>query len=567
MTVKLDFKTDFTFFLENSAFHDPVKIETESGVIKGSAALLSQHSHVLRETIKKDKKLLLTDNKHVRECLSVLYGGSVVLSEENFQDILNFMTAFDIPDARKQVLDWMSKYKWNLENVGLLVNGSMAATKVAAGKTHAEPSSLESLREAMYKPCRLFFGERLVNMVRFDSTDARYRNLASAMDCVIAGVVDKQELLALLLHKDLIPVYIPWVKMLMDQFSYDFFLKFLDRADLSNKMCLCPRAHIEELFEKIENFENITLKEFKHLNKYKIKINDRISELQSLRFMKESGNLYSCWKMLDEDGMEVLSTSFTEKSDQFCVIECLLSWISANKSSGDMVAVVKMLAKAINRLSAASDNINLKTYCKDYLQNLLSRLQIPISKYKSIAEIPPDRYIFSGSPMGDLPIGGLPVGDVTVGDIKILLKLNSVNMLKVTEPTYGIFTTKTGSPIASSGNRIVTLSDEQTDDHRANLKFIIKLFQNKIPKVVCEESIGNYHFYAYAWNVRETNRKFITTRLPLYCHPEESYKTIKQYQYCYDGVLNMHQDKGSHGLNNANRVINYVTFAILGVGF
>ena len=99
MAVKLEFNNDFT----NNEFNDAVLIVTEFEIIKCSAVLLAQHSSVLREYIKQEKELFLTDNKHVRECLIVLYGGSVSLTEENFQDILKFMVAFDIPGAQKQV--------------------------------------------------------------------------------------------------------------------------------------------------------------------------------------------------------------------------------------------------------------------------------------------------------------------------------------------------------------------------------------------------------------------------------------------------------------------------------
>ena len=103
--VKLQFDTDFTRFLELDGYHDPICIVTESEIIKCNAVLLAQHSNVLREYLKEEKELFLTDNKHVRECLSILYGGSVRLTEENFQDILKFMVSFDITSVRDQVLD------------------------------------------------------------------------------------------------------------------------------------------------------------------------------------------------------------------------------------------------------------------------------------------------------------------------------------------------------------------------------------------------------------------------------------------------------------------------------
>ena len=99
MTVKLDFRTDFSFFLGYEEFLEAVNIVTESEIIKCSAILLAQHSEVFREAVREDKEFFLTENKHVRECLSVLYGGEAKLNDKNFQDILKFMVTFEIPGA------------------------------------------------------------------------------------------------------------------------------------------------------------------------------------------------------------------------------------------------------------------------------------------------------------------------------------------------------------------------------------------------------------------------------------------------------------------------------------
>ena len=171
------------------------------------------------------------------------------------------------------------------------------------------------------------------------------------MDYFISEVVDKNEVLTILLHQDLIPDYIPWANMLMDKSNYKMLLDLFERPEISNAMSQCPRTQFDKLFVKMEDFENITLKEYKHLNNCKLKINEKITLLQSLKFMKECGSLYSCWKILDKDGMFVLSTAFTDKSDQFCVIECLLSWLVANVSSYDIDFVQKILLKAFHHWS------------------------------------------------------------------------------------------------------------------------------------------------------------------------------------------------------------------------
>ena len=521
MTVKLEFNTDFTYFLENNKFNDPVEVITESGTIKCNAALLVQHSPVLREFIKEDNQLFLTDNSHVRECLSILYGGSVELIEESFQDILKFMVAFDIPGARKQILDWMSKNRWNLDNVGLLINSSIVAAKAFGGKTPAKTTSIESLKEEVYKPSRVFIGQHLVPLIHSDSTDTRYQDLEGAMECVISEVEDKKELLAILLHQDLIPNYIPWVKMIIDQSSYNIFINSLDRPEISTVMCLCPRAQFEGLFEKMEEFENITLQEYKRLNRYKMNINEKITVLQSLKFMKENGSLYFCWKILEADGMSVLSTGFTDKSDQFCVIECLLSWLTANKPSFDMEFVETFVSQAISHFSKGPKNMNLQSYYSAYVQPVLSNLS-PIfqNTYRQIPNDNSNLYV--------------QLTEVVFEDSEIVLKCNA------------------------------TIHPEQTKS-----KFTIKLFQNKIPEVFCDKPIGNHQTYVYAWKVDQAynqNHTLVskTTRVPLYCDPDEAYKTLKTFKFCEGWRLVQYSRQG-YGHNNDGPQ-NYIHISIIWVG-
>ena len=165
----------------------------------------------------------------------------------------------------------MSVNRWNLDNVGLLINGSMVATKAIGGNTLEWTCS----KEEIYQPCRLFFGQHLPKIIAPDITDKRYSNLDSAMDYIISEVVDKNELLTILLHQNLIPDYIPWANMLMDKSNYKILLDSFERPEISNAMSVCPRTQFDKLFVKMEDFENITLKEYKHLNNCKLKINEK----------------------------------------------------------------------------------------------------------------------------------------------------------------------------------------------------------------------------------------------------------------------------------------------------
>ena len=378
-TVKLDFNTDFTEFLAKDDYNDPICVVTESETIKCSAVLLAQHSSVLKEYLKEEKELFLTDNKHVRECLSILYGGSVKLTEENFQDILKFMVSFDIPSARDQVLNWMSQTRWNLDNASLLINGSIFVAKAL----HLQPEGSLDI-ENIFSPCRLIFKWFSGTLINLNATDDRYKTLDSAMESILPEIGDKDKLLEILLHEDLIPEYIHCITKLLNQSSYNLFLERLEIPDIPNKMAVLTRSQFEELFDKIEDFECITLKEYKRLNKYKMNINEKMTITQSLRFMKENGSLYSCWRLLDNDGMMILLNAFTDKTDQFCILECILSWHSANKSSASSGEILQKISSTVlARLIQCAGNMWLREYYTSSLGGWgLNQYKLPKESYE-----------------------------------------------------------------------------------------------------------------------------------------------------------------------------------------
>ena len=188
-TIKLNFNNDFTKFLEIQDYNAPVCVLTESETIQCNGLLLAHHSSVLREFLKEDKELFLTENKHVRECLSILYGGSVELTEVNFHDILKFMVCFDVRAARDQVLDWMSQNRWDLDNASLLVNCTSDVCKAS----RVQPKVSLSLKDDILKPCRLFFSQHLVTKINPNSRDIRYKTLGNAMKSILLGIGDKSK--------------------------------------------------------------------------------------------------------------------------------------------------------------------------------------------------------------------------------------------------------------------------------------------------------------------------------------------------------------------------------------
>ena len=523
--VKLDFNTDFTQFLMMQDYNDPVYVVTESETIKCNAVLLAQHSSVLRKYFKDDKELFLTDNKHVRECLSILYGGSVELSEENFQDILKFMVAFDIPSVLDQVLEWMSQNRWNLDNARLLIKSSMTAIKGCFGV-----ADLHSLREKVYQPCRLFLGKRLTDMINPNSTDARYKNIVRARrSCSLGRVTDRKEQLAMLLHEDLIPEYIDWITCVMDQSVYYEFLSTLDRPEVLNKMSLCTREQFEGLFDKIENFQNITLKEFKNLNKYKLKIHEKMATCQSLRLMKENGNLYSCWKVMDFDGLSIVPLVCTDTPDQFCIVENLLSWLSSKKCSAcDKDRALKLLLKTFEKISISLTNNSFQQYAK-IVRELIGNLNIDM---KFIPQNSSFRYHVSNIEIDEWFVKAKDSnsfyqhhGDNSSEKIKLCLNVNVKDWIGTGRKSrdYQLRVTVKLSPdtVPDVRSAIESCGFDQTD-----LRFKVFVYAWKLPWS------GGRHGDNRKTNALDkcSGRKTFPIYIPLYTDPAEAFNLLKQYE-------------------------------------
>ena len=507
-TIKLNFNNDFTKFLEIQDYNAPVCVLTESETIQCYGLLLAQHSSVLREYLKKDKELFLTDNKHVRECLSILYGGSVELTEDNFHDILKFMVCFDIPSIRDQVLDWMSQNRWNLDNASLLVN----CTSDVGKASRVQPTVSLSLKDDILKPCRLFFSQHLVTKINPNSRDIRYQTLGSAMKSILLRIGDKSKFIDVLLHQDLIPEYVPWITELINQSSYDTFLNRLEQPEIANKMPLLTRTQFENLFDKIEDFECMTLKEYKRLNKYKLNINEKMAVVQSLRFMKGNGSLYSCWKILDGDGMTIFKNAFTDKSDQFCIIECLLSWYSANKSPGSKDILETNLLEALRRLIQGPGNSLLQNYWSTYLVGLSGNKQV---------EFPKEVHTFN-------QING-PVIFYEAEDIVMELQYGKYYTSNYTGQIQFQIETKFLFKIRFSKNRVPDVSAVDPNEIDRDGPYFSRHELGRIG------SYGNYKTYVYAF------QQGYSQKIPLYCDPSEAFKIIQkgmkresQYSTFYD---------------------------------
>ena len=122
--------------------------------------------------------------------------------------------------------------------------------------------------------------------------------------------------------------------------------------------------------------------------------------------------------------------------------------------------------------------MNVHNYFTSYLHNAMDMLQSPPNLYDAAIKITIDQFGFTAK-----------VAKATVSD-EIFLHLS------VSSCQHGQFN--------------VTAT----------------LYQDRIPKVSCDKSFGNYHIYVYAWKVENFNNVCKTIRLPLYCDPDSAYKTL-----------------------------------------
>ena len=479
MSVNLKFNSDFTSFLANDEVHEPLLVIHDSGTIKCSKLLLFQHSQVLEESLKGERELFVTENEHVSECLTILYGGAVKLSVDNFQDILKFMVKFDLQDARKQILDWMTAYSWNFESAQVLMNVSITCAK-------AWDNPEESIKSELYRPAKDFLCRQLPNLVASERRNQESGavisgkapevdiSLKSVMDSICSGINDKDELLTILLDESLLPDYLPCITDLVEDTHFNVFIESLKNPDLLIKLSISPRKDFEKLFDKIEELE-ITLSEYKQLNRYKMTIHEKMVLVQSLKLMKESDSLYFCWKQLDSDGISLLPVLFKEKSDQFCVIECIVSWLSHNHTVDNRM-LNKFFFEVVNNLQ--------KNLCGYYFTQYYGLICSEIQSKGIVNGFnPPSQSILTNSAFPNMiaEIPNLALKDISRGN---------------------------------SNEIILNFTGTRSE-------FSVTLHSTRIPNIDCKTLPTTDHFFLYSYST-------ISSRIPFYTEPEVAFQTISQ---------------------------------------
>ena len=480
---RLNVNTDFIPPLTStcSELDTPVQIITDSETIECSGTILAKHSRVLKDSLEGSKELHIPDNQRVREFLSILNGGSVNITLDNFSDILKLMIIFDIPDAREQIiqaLEPLMVITWDLEisnDIQVLFNGLIFCAKVSTDKT---------MSDVIYRPCRAFLATASNNYkFGFNSFNGGRGSFYEAIESLISVVNDKNGLIAILLHEDLFSHYIHWIKLLLDQSNYNLLIDFIETADFVATWIKCYKSItltlLDALLDKLAGLK-VSSNGVESIQVFKVAICKKVELVDSLKQMKEKGTLFSCWKMLDKDDIRYLPL-LTDASDQFCVVECLLSWLHSNKPE-DVSFVHGFMQQAFH-INLTGLGQSVAKYRANHIETVLRNVTITNLSYMS-------RSIF--------------YSDGT----QLSLTLENVFYIQNSKEICISFSHK---------NAMKSCIGYKTSF------FDVFVFPDKIPTIKYSREYFTCSPFIVAWAKLGTT----ASKIPLYCEPEKAYKMIQ----------------------------------------
>ena len=323
MTARIkNFKTDFTRFLGEKIKHT-VQIITKEETLECSGVLLSQHSEVMRKMVEKEEKILLNSYEYVKECLLILHGGSVELTEENCEEIIKFGIQFGLTDIVEQGLEYLASHtdENNLEN----------SQKICTNANRFAESCNSDANIDYFWPL-----ERTLE--KLSETDVKEFVAQINTKVGIKAIVEmiKNRCLA----KELLIPFIP----LIDQSNIGNILAILscyeNCDEYAEALSNCPRGEISFFFEKIEalELEKKQLKTFQILKKCTLK------ETETNVFKPKSSkeDWSTSWKQF---GVETIQQFCKVFETDFYMIEVVMSWVALNKPD---LKIVRQLCTLMN---------------------------------------------------------------------------------------------------------------------------------------------------------------------------------------------------------------------------
>ena len=129
MSKRLNLKSDFTRFFNDSTFPYKVTVCIGDERILCSGVLLAQRSSVLEQKFREDDGVLLFDefldvqnsNKSLQDCLQFLHGAKLTFSDDNVEVVLKFASLYKINDLFSATVQWIERSLRDTSGVAAVV--------------------------------------------------------------------------------------------------------------------------------------------------------------------------------------------------------------------------------------------------------------------------------------------------------------------------------------------------------------------------------------------------------------------------------------------------------------
>ena len=309
-TIK-DFNSDFTRFLDGKVRHT-VKIVTKSEIIECSGVILSQHSEVMKRMIEDDEEIFLDNYNFVRECLVILHGGTVELTEENCEEIIKFGIQFCLVKVIEQGLEFLASV--------VIVESVKNSAKICWSAKRFAAFCDFNVNVDYFWPL-----EDIVNMLAKTELDQFVADINSLLG--IGAVLE------MITNKVLAKKLLNNLTYLIDQSNVDDIVgKFptVQEYDYYNAYVEafsdCPKRNVLQFLEKIEESELLSKqwKIFKHMKKSVL----RESITREFNFKLDEKELLKPWKQFSEE--KILHVCKVLKTN-FYVMEVIMSWVALKR--------------------------------------------------------------------------------------------------------------------------------------------------------------------------------------------------------------------------------------------
>ena len=323
----LNFKTDFTMFLQEKT-RQTIKVVTDSEVIECSSVILSQHSQTLKKMIEEDEELYLLGYQSIWDILTILYGGSVVLSLDNCLEMIKFGWEFGVPNIADQAFNFMESIanKSNIVPIARLCLTAMKLTRFYDVKTEQDVfwpcegvlANLDPLEVADF--VKSFQPEEIVQMF------GNKRIMAQVINPLSGQITE-----------DNVPEIIG-------------VLQGIDSADLVAAASRCSQEDASLFFRAIEEHDISLCSATSLLNLKKLIFHEiGSSTVIFLTSKPDISSILKHWKTYDVDQM---MWTCVQVLPSFWLMETLLSWVSFFSPRN---RVVKRLCRFLNSSSIYMD--------------------------------------------------------------------------------------------------------------------------------------------------------------------------------------------------------------------